>query len=296
VATDPHDYRHGLGERVPLGVILVRRGVLTEQQLAAALAEQQRSGEKLGEVLVRLGFAIGPTVGLGLATQHGRVLKTEYGYAVGGIADWRGGDSAPAPLVAAPPVAAPPVTVPSSPEQPPLPKLAPTSAAISTAPPQRQQQQPPLERLEADKVAAEAALDVFRLRCAELQRRISELQAAAENENADAATQSAQLECELQEARVRIAQLEAGSGALPTGSERGEYPLEAHAADRSHLLFAPVSNGYLLFEQDGPPPQPESLLEFFDEDGVSCHFLVAEVGAPPLPGVTLACAYLVEAD
>lgn len=83
---------------------------------------------------------------------------------------------------------------------------------------------------------------------------------------------------------------------VSTASEPGDFRLEAHSADRSHLLFAPVSNGYLLFEQDGPPPQPESLLEFVDEDGVSSRFLVAEVGAPPLPGVTLACAYLVEAD
>ena len=273
MATDPHDYRHGLGGRVPLGSILVRRGVLSEQQLATALAEQQRSGEKLGEVLVRLGFAIGPTVGLGLATQHGRPLKTEYGYAVGGTAERRDDNSAPAPPVAA----------------------VPSSAAISTPPRRRQQHELQLERLEADTAAAEAALGASRLRCVELQRRITELQTAAENENASAA-RSAQLDCELAEARERIAQLEAGSGALQAGSERGEYPLEAHAADRWHLLFAPVSNGYLLFEQDGPPPRPGSLLEFVDEDGVSSRFLVAEVGAPPLPGVTLACAYLVEAD
>ena len=289
MATDPHEYLHGLGERFPLGSILVRRGVLTEQQLTAALAEQQRSGEKLGEVLVRLGFAIGPTIGLGLAIQHGHLLKTEYGYAVSGIAQRRGGDPVPAPPVA------PPVAVPSTAGQPPLPTLAPAAAAIST-PPGHEQHQLQVERLEADRAAAEAALDASRVRSAELQRRIAELQGATGSENAGAAARSAQLARELEEARVRIAQLEASSAALPTGSERGEYPLEAHAADRSHLLFAPVSSGYLLFEQDGPPPQPESLLEFVDEEGISSRFLVAEVGAPPLPGVTLACAYLVETD
>ncbi len=264
MAANPHDYRYGLGERVPLGSILVRRGVLTEEQLADALAEQERSGEKLGEVLVRLGFAIAPTVGLGLATQHGGPLKTEYGYAIRSIAEGRGGDSAPAP-----PLSAPQMTV---------------------------HQQPQLERREADMTASAAGLDAAKVRCTELQLRITELQAAAERENADAAARSAQLERELEEACVRIEQLEAGGVVVSTASEPGDFRLEAHSADRSHLLFAPVSNGYLLFEQDGPPPQPESLLEFVDEDGVSSRFLVAEVGAPPLPGVTLACAYLVEAD
>jgi hypothetical protein len=219
---------------VPLGSILVRRGVLTEEQLAAALAEQRQSGEKLGEVLVRLGFTVAPTVGLGLAAQHGRPLKTEYGYAISYITELGSGDSAPEPPV--------------SPPTMPLPEAA-----------------------------------------------VTEMQAADENENAEAAARSARLERELAEARARIAQLEVDQSA-PTGSERADYPHEAHATDRSHLLFAPVSNGYLLFEQDGPPPQPESLLEFVDEDGVSSCFFVAEVGAPPLPGVTLACAYLVEAD
>jgi hypothetical protein len=277
VAADPHDYRHGLGERVPLGSILVRRGVLTEEQLAAALAEQQRSGEKLGEVLVRLGFAIAPTVGLGLAAQHGGPLKTEYGYAIRSIAEGRGGQGAPAPPLSAP-------------------QMAEQSAAILTPSTGRQQPHPQLKRLEADITASEDALDAATARCTELQLQIAEQRAAAQKESADAAARSAQLERELDEACGRIEQLEAGSGLLVAASWRDDYHLDAHAADRSHLLFAPVSNGYLLFEQDGPPPQPESLLEFVDEDGLSSRFLVAEVGAPPLPGVTLACAYLVEAD
>ena len=67
----------------PLGAILVQRGVLTEDQLAAALDEQKRTGEQIGEVIVRLGFALAPIVAQALATQHGGPLKTEYGYAVG---------------------------------------------------------------------------------------------------------------------------------------------------------------------------------------------------------------------
>ena len=67
----------------PLGAILVQRGVLTPEQLTAALAEQTRSGDQLGEIIVRLGFAAAPLIGQGLATQHGGLLKTEYGFAVG---------------------------------------------------------------------------------------------------------------------------------------------------------------------------------------------------------------------
>jgi hypothetical protein len=44
------------GMRRMLGAMLLQTGSLTEVQLEQALAEQKKSGEKLGEVLVRLGF------------------------------------------------------------------------------------------------------------------------------------------------------------------------------------------------------------------------------------------------
>ena len=359
MAADPHEVEQGLGAHVPLGSILVRRGVLSEEQLAFALAEQQRTGEKLGAVLVRLGYTVGPTVGLGLASQHGGPLKTEYGYAAAGSAERRDG-STPAPPSLPAPAAVPPLAVPPS-----QPKPQPASSS--------RQQQRQLERLEADMAETEAALERSRLRCVELQRRVGELQAAAGGaESATAAARVTELEAELAEARARIGQLEAASAdasaparfseleselaqtrtrvaqlelvreqleagtaqhgrelaqarkqtvqleaelaqsrarigqleaakleTAPTGVRDPGAPLfrfEAHAADSSHLLFAPVANGYLLFEQDGPPPKPETLLTFVDGNGVTSRFRVAEVGAPPLPGITLACAYLVEAD
>ena len=39
-----------------IGVILEERGLITRDQLDAAIAEQRRSGERLDRVLVRLGF------------------------------------------------------------------------------------------------------------------------------------------------------------------------------------------------------------------------------------------------
>jgi hypothetical protein len=68
---------------VPLGRLLVERGLLTEEQLIEGLLEQDRTGDRLGKVLIDLGFIDGPTVAMALATQHGGPLKTEYGFATG---------------------------------------------------------------------------------------------------------------------------------------------------------------------------------------------------------------------
>lgn len=39
--------------RIPLGLLLQARGVITHEELRTALAEQERTGERLGDVLVR---------------------------------------------------------------------------------------------------------------------------------------------------------------------------------------------------------------------------------------------------
>jgi hypothetical protein len=70
-------------DRRRLGELLVEEGFLTEEQLAAALAEQARSGRKLGEVIVASGLLSGPALANVLADQHGGVLRTEYGIAMG---------------------------------------------------------------------------------------------------------------------------------------------------------------------------------------------------------------------
>ena len=68
---------------IPLGRLLIERGLLTEQQLVEGLLEQNRTGDRLGQVLIRLGFVEAPNVAMALATQHGGPLKTEYGFATG---------------------------------------------------------------------------------------------------------------------------------------------------------------------------------------------------------------------
>ena len=44
------------GPKVPLGRIVLERGLLTEEQLEVALAEHLSSGKRLGEVLVERGY------------------------------------------------------------------------------------------------------------------------------------------------------------------------------------------------------------------------------------------------
>jgi hypothetical protein len=91
-------------QRQPLGELLVGRGLLTQEQLAAGLAESARTQRPLGAALVALGLATEQTIAMALATQNGGLVKSEYGFAVGF-----------GPRIEAPRrVAAPPVSTPSA--------------------------------------------------------------------------------------------------------------------------------------------------------------------------------------
>jgi len=77
------DNRGGRRPQSPLGTLLIERGLITTEQLAVALDEQKSSGQPLGSIVVARGFASPASVAQALATQHGGVLKTEYGFATG---------------------------------------------------------------------------------------------------------------------------------------------------------------------------------------------------------------------
>ncbi len=62
--------RDGTGS-LPLGTLLLRRGLLSPEQLEAALAEQRRSGELLGRILVERGYVSKQALGEALASQRG---------------------------------------------------------------------------------------------------------------------------------------------------------------------------------------------------------------------------------
>ncbi len=57
--------------RPQLGSLLLRDGAITLEQLEASLAEKEANGGRLGEILVRHGFASGSQVAQALADQHG---------------------------------------------------------------------------------------------------------------------------------------------------------------------------------------------------------------------------------
>jgi signal transduction histidine kinase len=93
----------------PLGTLLVKRGLISDEQLAVALAEQQSSGQPLGKIVVQRGFVRPEVIAQALATQHGGLLKTEYGFATG-----FGAGEAPQEPVSAPPVSIVPAKRPSA--------------------------------------------------------------------------------------------------------------------------------------------------------------------------------------
>jgi hypothetical protein len=112
-----------------LGAVLLEAGLLSEHDLAAALAEQQRSGRRLGEILVTRGLVSKAALANALAEQHGGLLRTEHGFATG----LRGLSGSP-PAGSGPeqPAASPPLSL----TQPPEPQLS--NAATSTAAPNTQ--------------------------------------------------------------------------------------------------------------------------------------------------------------
>jgi DNA repair exonuclease SbcCD ATPase subunit len=93
-------------DQEPLGTMLVGRGLITQDQLTEALAEQKASGEPLGKIVVARGFAAPATIAQALATQHGGLLKTEYGFATGFGSPLQSpvAISAPPAMISAPPV------------------------------------------------------------------------------------------------------------------------------------------------------------------------------------------------
>jgi len=122
----------GAPARAPLGTLLVERGFLSQQDLTLALAHQAEDSRPLGEILVQRGLVAAPVVAQALATQHGRLLKTEYGYATGFDAQLAEATSEQPP-VSPTPVEAPKLTLRLADEAPPAPLLRVADAAAPAA-------------------------------------------------------------------------------------------------------------------------------------------------------------------
>jgi DNA repair exonuclease SbcCD ATPase subunit len=67
----------------PLGLLLVEQGLLTDDELEQALAQQQVTGKRLGETIVECGFVSPPDLSNALAAQYGIKLTTEKGFGTG---------------------------------------------------------------------------------------------------------------------------------------------------------------------------------------------------------------------
>ena len=61
----------------PLGALLIEKGLLTQSELDAALAEQRRTGRLIGQILVHSGALSAFALAQALTEQHGVELQTE---------------------------------------------------------------------------------------------------------------------------------------------------------------------------------------------------------------------------
>ena len=67
----------------PLGELLLKKNLLTADELELALTEQADSGRLLGAILAERGYVSGPALAVALAEQYGVELDTERGFGTG---------------------------------------------------------------------------------------------------------------------------------------------------------------------------------------------------------------------
>ena len=263
MGVDPHEF--GIPGRPPLGELLLSRGLITPEQLEQALSDQRESGRPLGDILIRHGFTNGPIIAQALATQHGGMLKSEYGFATGFDAVFsEPGDAPSAPRRASAAQAT---------EQPARTPLKIVDAAGQSAPPapEPKEERGPtadyISRLELQLAEAKTAIEASRLAhesvTSELHEALRQREETAER-----------LAAELAERDAALAS-------------------SVDAADESrHLVFFPsIDRGYVLLERPGPAPAVGDVVDTSD-DGGSAFAQVTKVAQPPVPGPSLRCAYL----
>jgi DNA repair exonuclease SbcCD ATPase subunit len=235
--------------------------MLTGDELERALAEQQATGERLGETIVKLGFVSGPELASALAAQYGIELTTEKGFGTGLRSEiQRRHESDRKRIVrlvpdlvadADPPPAAEPEALEPEPE--------PDSAEGSLL--------AQLEEQWAKLAAAEEAL-------AEREREREEL---ARSHRRDVR----QLEEVNERLRAQIEELRQ----LPV-----ETPEPLPVAPASHLVFVHLDERYELISREGPPPAQSTPLSLPDVDEGT--FVVAGRRSSPLPGDERPCVFV----
>jgi hypothetical protein len=143
---------------LPLGELLVERRLLSQRQLELALQEHQRTGRRLGEVLVAFGFVSEQALALTLLEQVG-------------LMDAKVEEPAPEPV--------PEPVVRPEPEPEPMPALR-TAGHLIEAEPEPQAEKPIVVRVEdlAAPRATPSQLGELEEQVADFERRSEEIQAS----------------------------------------------------------------------------------------------------------------------
>jgi hypothetical protein len=288
------------GERLPLGEVLVQHGILTPGQLIAALERQRETGRQLGEIIVRLGFASGPMIAQALATQHGGLTKTEYGFATG----WSNG-GAPAQVAEAAPDEAAELRRWALEAQAAIEARDAEIARLETARADLQAAVVARDNELASALERAAAIEAREAEIARLETARADLQAAAvarDNELASALERAAATEAreaEIARLETALADLQAAAvardnelaGALEraASAEHARAELEAAQSDRwasapLHVVLRRGAASYDVEERGGPPPAVGETV-----DGRR----VARVAAP-VPGADVPWVYLAD--
>ena len=293
----------------PLGRLLVEQGLLSDDELEAALAKQQESGDRLGETIVKCGFVSGPDLAAALAAQYGIELTTEKRFGTGLRSEiQRRHESDRRRIVSLVPDPPPYLeAVPSEseleaepepdPERDELPsgeavllaqleeqwaKLAAAEAAVA----EREGELAELsERRDRDlEELAERALQLTEQ--AELrERELMELARSRERELAELAESHRRDVDMLEELNERLReQVEELRSAAVEPEEDDDAPEQQPS---SHLVFVHLGERYELVSRDGPPPAPSTPLYLPDVDEGS--FVVAGSRRSPFPGDARPC-------
>ena len=258
-----------------LGAVLVAAGLLSEHALAAALAEQERSGRRLGEILVARGLLSGPALANALAEQHGRVLKTEHGFGTG-LRGLIGADTQQLSQTGTG------ETVLAGERDPDAPRSAASPSRINPA------------GAPAGAVGSADGSEADAGRAA-----TPPSGAFTAEEGWPGSDEQTDLPTPLEIPRDEEPALLAAPGAGSWQAENESAPEPQLAQDggqalpqqrAQHLLFLPSARGYLLLQRAGEAPAVGQELELPEMPG--CRLLVSKRARSPLPLDSRVCAYL----
>ncbi len=271
----------------PLGRLLVEQGLLTDEELERALAQQQITGKRLGETIVECGFVSRPDLSNALASQYGIELTTETGFGTGlraqiqqrhesdrgrvvpiGIVQLQEPDEA---------TDAEPVGDESPAEAALLAQLEEQWAKLAAAEEQLAAREHERATITADRDHRRAQVVRFVRRVRERDEAADGMRSAIERLAGDVRGCDAEIERLRSENTHRRAQAARLLGRLR--ELRREPAPDPVVPATSHLVFLQLASGYELVEREGPPPALHSPVEL---PGL-CDGLLVVAGSRPSP-------------